>query len=363
MGEIKISQKQMVLMIFLLTHGTIFITLPRSLATEANHAGWVSILLAMVLFLPFAWLLLKCSVHMQDMNLVEYCHQLMGKVVGRFFTLVFVLFPLLLYSAVVVRILLELFTMIVLPSTPIELLIIMIFILRIYLVSGRLHSIARYVELIFPPAIFVLVMLLLSGFSNFETDRFKPLLDASITDIFRGSLPVLGTLTEAGILLFFISHVNENTKIMKPLLLINLFTGLMFLLSFLVTIGNYGVAVTERIVFPVIEVVKDVSLGEFLEHLESIFLSAWILMNLAKGSITLYASSVGFQSWFGTKTYHVFLIPLSVLIYFIALVPQNLFEAVILFESYKAKIYSVYPYLFLSLLLILTFFRKKGRAS
>lgn len=359
----QVSQRQMAIIVAFFIFGSVFITLPRGLSKAANHTGWLSIIMAMLAFAAYAWLLSRIVNKMDSSDLVGYCHQLFGRVVGRVFTALFILLPMMMFSAFVVRIVTDLLVTIILPETPMELMIGMFLLLRYWLASGGIRMIGRYGELVMPLIVLVLGILLGMSFLTAEKTRILPLFDADFLQILEGGLIVLSTYMEAGIILFFGHQLRDKQKTFRTLMIINIWVGVMFMVVYWATLSNFGTSFTRRMAFPLVEVIRDIQLANFIEHLEAIFLAVLVFLNMSKGAMSYYASCVGWQSWFGLKDYRFVRIPTLIIIYYLAMLPQNLLQSVFRFEQFKSQIYPYFGGIFLVVLGVLSYSRKKKGAA
>ncbi|MCD1258056.1 endospore germination permease [Paenibacillus athensensis] len=355
-----LSSKQLLILLCLSVYGTIFITLPRSLTQTASHNGWIAIILAAVLFIPLLGMLERLGQAMGSQDFITFCLGLLGNVAGRLFTLLFVLTPLIVFSAATVRVFTELFVAIVLPETPLELPIIMLLALRFYLTSGGLSAIARWGEVVMPGIVVITLLLFGLSFSKVGLHRIEPFWNATVPETLKASLSALSAFAEMLMLLFLWPNIREKQRVFKVLLGGTGLLAIVFVLDFVVAVGTYGSAYTARLAFPMLEVIKDIELLHFIEHLESIFLSLWMFISLTKGSLTLYTVSVGFQHWFRLPSFRPLLVPLSIIIFFIAISPPNLYISIIEYEKFKGLYYAIYAYVLVGGLLALAKLRARG---
>lgn len=342
MDKGRLTQKQVIFLSISYIFATMFVTLPRSLTSLSQHTGWLCILLAMVLFAGYAYFLCGLIREIGEQTFIGFIHSLLGKWLGPPLTLLLFLIPTLLYSAYVLRLVTELFATLVIPETPVEVMIGMFLVLRYWNVRGGLRSIGMLAEILFPPVYAVLAIMLLLAIGNTEHTRVLPLFDTDFQGLFTGTMSVFSIYAEIGILLFVASRIHKREDTMKSIVVVNIVVGLLFLLTYWLCLGTFGTAYTQRLAFPTVEMVRNISVANFFEHMELIFLTMWVLMHLAKGSITFYACCIGFQSWFGLKSYKTLMVPMLVIIYFICIIPQNLVQAVFRFEQFKSLIYPYY---------------------
>lgn len=338
----KLTQKQLVFMSSTYIFGTMFITLPRMLTDVAMHTGWLCIIIAMVLFTGYSYLINKVIKEMKNSEFIPFVHSFLGKWMGPPVTLVLLLIPTLFYSAYVMRLIVELFSTLVIPETPIEVLMIMILILRYWTVHGGIRSVGLLAELLLPAITLVIISMLLMSSAQMDISSIMPFFDTGLMGILRGSTSVFSNFMEIGILFYVASRIQDSHKTGRSLLWVNIAVGSMFLATYWICLGAFGTAYTKRLAFPTIEMVRNISFANSFEHVEIIFLTMWVFMTLVKGSMTYYACCVGFQSWFGLKSYKQLMIPLLVITYFLASIPQNLLQAVFRFEQFKNAVYPYY---------------------
>lgn len=364
MENSRMTQHQLMFVSGFYIFGTMFITLPRSLTVLVQHAGWLCILLAMVLFAGYSWLLARLLNRIGDEGFITYVNGLMGRWLGMPFTLLFLLVPTLFYSAYVMRLVGELFETLVIPETPLGILLVMFLILRYWNVRGGLRSIGTFAEVLFPMILLILIVMLLLSAGHVELSRIEPMLDTSFSGFFKGTMSVLAVFMEIGILLYASRGIIKREQTFSSLLKVNVSVGILFLLTYWLCLGTFGSAYVKRLAFPTVEMVRNISFVHFFEHVEIIFLTMWVMMNLVKGALTYYACVSGLQNWFGLNSYRRLLFPVAVIIYYLAMIPQNLAQAVFRFDQFKGHLYPYAGLLFLLLMELLAWRKtKKGGAA
>ncbi|MDF2921974.1 MAG: spore germination protein [Paenibacillaceae bacterium] len=363
MDKGKLTQKQLFFMSSFYIFGTMLITLPRTLTEVAQHAGWLCIMIAMTLFAGYSWLLAQIITGMKQTDFIPFVHSFLGKWLGPPVTLVLILIPALFYSSYVMRLVVELFETLVIPETPVEILLILTITLRFWAVRGGIRTVGMLSELLLPTMLIVMItMLALSG-AKVQMTSLQPFFDTDANGIFKGSMAVLSNYMEVGVLLFAATRIKESQKTLKSLLAVNVTVGFIFLCTYWLCLGNFGTAYTKRLAFPTVEMIRNISLANFFEHVEVIFLAMWVLMNLVKGSMTYYACCVGFQSWFGLKSYKLIMMPVLLIIYYLSMIPQNLLQAVFRFEQFKAVVYPYYGLAFIVVLYGLVRLRNRSKGA
>lgn len=363
MEKSKLTQLQLMLVSGYYIFGTMFITLPRVLTALVQHTGWLCILLAMILFAGYTWLLTRLLGRIGDQGFITYVHSMMGRWLGMPFTLLFLVVPTLFYSAYVMRLVGELFETMVIPETPLSVMTVMFLILRYWNVRGGLRSIGLFAEVLFPMIALILVVMLLLSTGQVEVSRITPVYDTSLFGIYKGTLSVLAIFMEIGILLYASRGIANREQTRNSLNIVNVMVGILFLLTYWLCLGNFGSSYVKRLAFPTVEMVRNISFVHFFEHVELIFLTMWVMMNMLKGSLSYYACVSGLQCWFGLSSYRPLLFPMAVIIYFLSMIPQNLSQAVFRLDQFKGHLYPYAGMLFLLLMEMLAWIKAKREGA
>jgi spore germination protein KB len=152
--------------------------------------------------------------------------------------------------------------------------VIMVFIC-VYALRNGISVVARMNE-IFLPVIAVVAVLLLSLLTpDVEAKVLVPVNDwKSLTHVAVFNLASFGYLS---FILFFTDEISEREKFKKNALLATLSVTLFSVWLFVTVIGTLGPHIVEKLPYPFFAVVKQISLGEFLQHIEAFVITLWIL--------------------------------------------------------------------------------------
>ncbi|KRE58339.1 GerAB/ArcD/ProY family transporter [Paenibacillus sp. Soil750] len=346
MSSAQLTTKQIMILLCFTVFGTIFFTLPRTIMQASGHSGWVSILIGSLMVIPLLWLMTQIGSSMQEMSIIAYCLSLFGPFFGRVFGL-FILVPLVFLSGISIRLVGELFVTLILPETPLEIIAIMLIVLRYYLAKGGMASIARWGEVVMPGVVVLIIIMFGLSFQKVSMERILPLLNASFMDVIKGSLAICSVFSEISVLLFIYPQIKNKSHMFKKLIWSVIIIMFLFEVIFLVTIGTFGSAYTQRLMFPVVELIKDIAIFDFIEHLESIFLALWVFINVSKGALSFYACCIGTRDLFGTKDYKELMLPISVIMFYISLLPDNIYVSIVSFEIAKGVTFCWYSLILL----------------
>lgn len=152
--------------------------------------------------------------------------------------------------------------------------IVMLFLCFTALRSG-LETFARMNEIISVLMAFITVgiTLLLSG--ETETDNLLPIDDPlCIVQTVLFTLASFGYIT---FVLFFTDEINNKGSFIKLGLLASAAISLLSSWLFVSVIGSLGPELIKKLEYPFFGAVKQISVGEFLQHIEALIVAIWIL--------------------------------------------------------------------------------------
>lgn len=136
----------------------------------------------------------------------------------------------------------------------------------------------------------------------------------------------------------------------------------MFMIVDIAVIGIFGVEEAKTLTFPIFSLTQMVSIGDFLERIEIIFLTVWILSLFIRVTIFYYAAALGTAQILRLKDYKPLILPLGAIIINLSVF---LFESQADLKKFTSyEIWTLYALPFLVLLPLALIFtelvRKKG---
>src|SRR5699024_4422649 len=132
------------------------------------------------------------------------------------------------------------------------------------------------------------------------------------------------------------------------------FVTLIYLLLFVITLGVFGHVVTSNLVYPTVELAKSIEIpGEFFERFESLFFVIWIMILFNSASMALDILTLALTSIFTRFRKRTVLYIVSPLVFFIAMVPEDVVELKIYGSliGYTAFIYTMFVVVLLFLVM------------
>lgn len=332
-GDGEIDSKEMMFAISSMVIGAGVLTLPRLVAdaTESSD-GWVSILIAGALAILLAWVGAKLASRFPKMNFFTYTGLIATKPVAMILTwIVFGYF--LVFSAYITRGISLIAKQYLFDETPVEVIALTFMLIIIYAVAGSRVSLLRLNLLFFPIVLAFIILLLSFSAGLIELDNLKPIFVTNWSGIMKGARETIFSLLGFEIAMFYIFYMNRPQKAPKAVVIGMLLPVVLYVFVYLIVISVFSVEATIQVMFPTIELAKEIELpGEFFERLESLFFVIWIMTIFNTGSMAFDICIMQVNSIFKNTKKTTCIWVLSPLIYVVAMIPQDMIEFAILGE-------------------------------
>jgi len=287
----------------------------------ANQDVWIALLFSVVyvfiLFSPFLYL----NSQFPRLSLPDYAKLILGNFLSKIFILLYVGFTLFL--AVINLVNLTLFIGSgLLPETPNYLLLLFIIIPAVFSAYKGIVTIARTGQIIFPVVLGILFLTMALGINLLNYKTLLPIFrDSSLLQLNNGAF-IFATGFHDAILLFFLAPNLQEKTVAKTFILSLFLSTLIFVLVSITPLMALGIEQARHANFPFYEFLRQIKLGDFIERIEALPLSAWIMTELFKLSVYSYYSALCLNEVIRTKSPKKFLIPFSLLAFFICINPK-----------------------------------------
>lgn len=181
-----------------------------------------------------------------------------------------------------------------------------------------LKAIVRCHGLIVPITFAITLLLFLGNISSFDLTKMFPLI-ANNKEFFIHGVILCGFYSDFIIVTLILPYIQDDIKIINVVnksFFISFFTMLLIVSAVLfATIDNSFI--------PVFNLGQSFKLGKFTPRIESVFTAGWFLSFFANFSLCLYFSCKLIS---GNKNYKLFIVPVSILIFIISLIPENIMQ-------------------------------------
>lgn len=354
-GSNSIKPIQLALVVFIAQTGIGIITLPSSLAKDAGHDGWISLLISGILILLLCIMIFLLMNRYSDKSIYDITKFIFGKILGTGINTLLIMYQLL---AVVTGI--SLFTYYIritlLQQTPAWALAPVITLPSFYLVWQGLKNMSRFLYISITGYFFVIIYLL-AIHSEYRLSFLLPIGEAGISRILSGTKPAFFAFIGFELIVFFYPYIQDRTKILKWYLIASLGSLLFFLLTTACITAIFGEHLLAIFSIPFFSLSRIYS-APVIERIDIYLITIWFMPMACSMRNYLFAAFDGLQKVFMLKKTRILYLFYFFVVEALSLLPKDLNQVLKLIEIVNLVCMGIAPFLLLCLLL--SYIRKKG---
>jgi len=329
----------------------------RIIMESAGNDAWIAVITAALLMNLIIWFMyMLLNRHKKD--LVDIHKELFGKWIGGFFSLIWVAYWILI-AITVLRTYLEVVQVWVYPT--INILIFSLFMLGLtyYCVTGGFRIVAgiSFLGIVIPFYIFFTFLFPLE-YTNFR--NFLPFFNHSISDLAVATKDMILTYIGPSTLLMFYPYIKNPEKSQKWAHLGNFISLALYLYILIISIGFFSEKQVSQHIWATLSMWKIVELP-FVERIEYIGITSWILIILPNLCMSVWASKKGIEKIFNLKSKTAIILILLIVLLSTVLIRGR--EAVQFINTYIGDFAIYIVFVYLPFLAILSFIITKVRRA
>lgn len=233
-----------------------------------------------------------------------------------------------------------------LTKTPMIIILLFMGIIMIYTVSKGIEVIARAEIIFFAIVILLTIISTLGVIPYFDVDNLKPYMaDGSNKPIYAGIYFLFTNVVPITVMLIYPkANICNKNKTTKYIIVAYLIAMLFIFLATFLTIGALGIELIELFPHPEYMVLKKISFLGFIERIENVIYTKWLLNNFICFSLIIYYITNSIRKCNKQKLLPI-IVTTSVMVLSQLLFKDN--------TQFKWFIFNIYPYLNLALFIIL----------
>ncbi|NLO37908.1 MAG: GerAB/ArcD/ProY family transporter [Ruminiclostridium sp.] len=299
---------------------------PSYCAQRANQAAWLSPLPAIALFSLLVLVWQSIYKKQGDKTMMDIYCDITGKIPGVILT-VFYLIWLILLIALYVQYSSFKFVVSVYPNMSVSIFSISLLAGIAYTLRCGLTTLARLGEIVHPALVGVFIVLVILMLPNLKQDMLMPISYRSILPVLEGSVSIIGLVSYFSFVFILGDRINNKQAIRKTGLQTAVFFVIVFTVLIAITIGTFSSSVVARTQLPFLIAVKQISLFNTLEKIESIVVAIWVASDFVLISLfSLCALHIMKLLFNLSNTKHLISIFLVMIYIISAFFSDNLFE-------------------------------------
>lgn len=314
----RISNRQ-VFSFFVVIVASLSFGLPNLFMRTLKQDFWETIVVALVVEALLGWVLYQLGLRYPQQTIFQYSEAILGKFMGKIFSSVLVLF-FITVSTVFLAAIVEFFTIAIMPETPAYVFKILLLLVSVYAIHAGIESIMRLTEIWAPIVVASYISIIVLNIKWMKLDNLKPMFQYGILEIAQTSLlPIawFGICIIMGVLMAYHNSPKDFLKVKIG----GLVSGVGILtLTMIAGIAALGMNVILKQVYSIYLLSQMVSIGDFIERMESIQVLTWLAGGFICISSFHYAGCEGLKQIFHAKSLAIIAPVVSIIIYMLTVI-------------------------------------------
>lgn len=340
----------------MMTH--IIINLPQNLVKATGSSTPLNVVYITVIALFFCYVSSKLFALFPGNDIFDVAEFLAGKWLKVTLEILYIAYLLFMSSM-----LLRIFTLnlqIVYFSNIDIATILIVFLVAVTIINKLGFKTIIKTNLIFVPlALIIMFILFAFSLNNFGFEVFLPVLGNGFNQTFIYGISNLFAFAEINILFLLIPYFKKHSDLKKISLTSILITGIYLLLAVISSMVLVPANLSFEPIFSVYYAARRISLGNFLERLDPIFIFAWIISIVSYLSITLYFITNSFKKCTNIKTSKPMVYCFVTIIFTFALCITNVGQITYILSTFYRYIPFIFTFVVCFGILILASIKKK----
>lgn len=308
----KISAFQMAAMLYSMPVATGIVLLP---AITGKHAGrdlWVSPIAASIVGFLLVLIGIRLNKLYPNQSIIEYSLSIAGRIPGKVLGLVYLSFYWVL-GGIVIRQYGEFITGNFFHKTPMIVIMGVTVFACALAVRGGVEVLGRCSQSFIVLLIVLIAAIMILLIPDMKPEQMLPVMENGFHPILKGAFSPMDWFSSYFSMFFLLPFLNDKEKGMKwgnisvvAVLLTMITTNLTALFLF----GD----ITATLTYPLMVAVRQISMVGFIEHVEAIVMSIWILGAVAQIAMHYYVFVLGTAQWLELDNYRQLVFPAGFLL-------------------------------------------------
>lgn len=319
----KITSNQLMAIMLSTIIGIGILTLPRTVTEAAGPDGWMLVLAGGVVAIIISVVISRLGLMFPGKTVVEYSGDIITKPLGFIFSLGFFTYYVL-FCAFEARVFAEVTKQFLLDRTPSEAIIITMLLGAACLARQDIATVGRMGEMLVPVFILPSILFMLPGIPEMDLTNLLPFMRTSPGKLLTGfGTIVTSYLGFEALLLFqpFMARPRDAAKAMTVALISII---LIYVLAVVTAVAMFGVVEIQQLIWPTFAVYRVIEIpGAFIENIHGVVMAIWVVAVYTTLAVFFFAAVTILGRILSLKEHSFTALPLALVIYFLALVPNN----------------------------------------
>lgn len=329
MDNHKIGHREALTLLTIMMSAKVFLSFPRDMALLGDSGGWIIILFSGLISLIGFYFLYSLIHKYPSQNIIQISHSLTGGFLGIVLGIIIFIFFLLLTS-LMLRKFAESFILAILPRTPISTIMIFFLVLLIYATMLGIETLSRVAWFFGPYLLIALLTILFFALPQGSLGNLAPVLGTGPLPILKQSAVHISTFSEILLLGLIAPLIRKQDKIFGAglySLIIAIFINLVVTLT---TIFVFNYVAAGRMLFPIFQLARLITYGEFIQRVEAVFVFLWFFTAGIQLGGLFYGSVISFAETFHINEYRPLVFPIALIALTLSILPASMTNTIIL---------------------------------
>lgn len=322
----KISIRQAAFFLLTITFTPSIRVLPVYTSERAKQAAWLAPVITSIMFILLASVWQALYKKNKDCSLIDLYSLIAGKIAGKILAAIHLVYIMLL-TALYIRYFAIRLVGSIYPIFSMEIFIVIMLLLIAYTLRFGLTTLARFNEIVLPLLVGLFFVLCILMLPNIKWNFLTPVSYRSIIPIIKASAGVSGIVAYFSFIFIIGDRISSKERIKKTGVSLAIFLLLALTIIIIVVLGTFSHSVAERTQMPFLVAVKQISLFNTIEKIESLVVAFWVLSDFVLISFFIICTFSIFKSLFKlSDTKPIINIYMVFLYYTTLLLAKNVFE-------------------------------------
>jgi spore germination protein KB len=311
----RLSSAQLSILGMLVLIGDMALVYPTTMASGTQQDAWIAGLVGIAFGLIVVKILLITSNIDPEKTLIELSLEVFGKWIGGLVGISYLIFFLLAGSTYLKEIE-DFLTTQIYENTPGGVIRGMAIILLAYGLRKGIDTLGRASQIMYPFFVLFLVCLVVLLFPEMDIKRIYPILDTPAPAFWETVLfGVFYPFGEMCVFLMVLPYVKKQKKTERDFLFMITMGAIGLNIILFLSLTVLGPYMSEHQFYSTYILARQINIGNFLQRLEALVATTWVISSYFKTVLYYYAFILGFAQLFKLNSYKHLIIPVSFLLY------------------------------------------------
>jgi len=315
--NLKIGNKEYSSILFFISE-TLFLSVGLSdILNKSLNDAIISGIIGIILSFIFLYLILKFNDYEKDLNIFGKLNKLYGKYIGNIISIILVILSILYFIYLLWS--QNIYVQNKYLEETSSIITTLFFLLPVlYLVKKDMKVISKVSIAVFFVTILELLFSYLNLFNKIDLNNYLPIFNTKISNILISSIKYASYSITPVIFLLVTpkNSINNPDKLNRNLYIINLISGIKFIIVISFLIGIFGIDLSKLFYYPEYSLVKKINTLNFIQNVQNILTINSIYKLLISEVLSLFFIKTYFEYKNYNKTLFYIMIIISVLLSF-----------------------------------------------